>query len=295
MSLTRAALLFVLLSGAGWFTLQRLYSARPLPVETHRQGATHSNIAEPLPPSKLGTGRPPKQGTEVGKRDWGFEYQSTTDYFSFVSRAAGAALAGDGRAAYFISKALRSCATIKALYAGANDPEATLNSELAQLPTWAADMQRIRFQSCRGFLRGDAFAHLPQTGEDYHRTAFWFDLAYQGQDPIAQAYHAARDIADAQTSKSPTVATTLMSAAQRDIDDAVVSGDAASLFEIGSILSNGHGVDRLQGFAIAIVACDFGYDCSAETNDQYFGACVTTDLDLRRLALVIGIWPRRSE
>ena len=59
-----------------------------------------------------------------------------------------------------------------------------------------------------------------------------------------------------------------------DIDSAVGSGNPDALFQAGTILSNGYGIDALQGFALSIAACDLGYDCSAETNPTYFGFCV---------------------
>jgi hypothetical protein len=56
-----------------------------------------------------------------------------------------------------------------------------------------------------------------------------------------------------------------------DIDSAVASGNPDALFQAGTILSNGYGIDALQGFALSIAACDLGYDCSAETNPTYSG------------------------
>lgn len=209
------------------------------------------------------------------KKDWDKNFKASHDYYDFVSHAAKIAYEGDGRAAYYISKALQSCLLVRALYGHAADPEASLNAALAASPSWVMDAQRKTFQLCRGFLQGDAFKDLPATPEGYNKSSYWMALSYEDDDPIAQAFHAGSTVSvgnyDAQTEGSRAAFDT----AQADLNNAVMAGDPAALFEIGLILSNGHGTDPLQGYALSIAACDLGYDCSAEGNPEFFGTCAS--------------------
>jgi hypothetical protein len=210
-----------------------------------------------------------------GQESWDKQFKTSHDYFQFVAQAAQAAYRGDGRAAYYVSRALQQCSLMKASYGNAPDPETALNAALAASPSWVSDAQRNTFRLCQGFFHGDAFKDLPARPDGYAKSTFWMDIAYQDADPIAQSFHAGSTISLGNYD-SPTEANrAAFDAAQQDINSAVVSGDPATLFEIGSILSNGHAKDPLQGYALSIAACDLGYDCSAESNPQFFGVCAS--------------------
>jgi hypothetical protein len=246
----------VALGSLSWLVLgvRAVPSAPPKAVEQKAAPQIHPAVMSAGP-----------RGVSPVQITWPKEFLASQDYFAFVSKAAKPALEGDGYAALYISKALLPCLLMKTLYGKAADPQAALNQELAGMSdAWVADSKRHTFELCRGFFKGDAFASLPDRVGGYNSSRFWLDQAYHDNNPIAQSLHAGRALG---TSGD-------VSNAQADINEAVASGDPEALFRVGTILSNGHGQDALQGFAWSIAACDLGYDCSAETNPDYFGSCV---------------------
>jgi hypothetical protein len=210
------------------------------------------------------------------KIDWEKEYKQSGNYFDFVSRAARQAFDGDGRAALFISKALYQCSPVAKQYAHSVDPEADFNAYWAGMtkaPQWVLDKARKDFQACFGFIRGDAFAGLPDRPGGYNSIRYWADQASADNDPVAQSIQAGTDVAKTVFEKSSSANATSIESAQLSINNAVASGDPAALFKVGQILTDGHASNNpLQGFAVSIAACNMGYDCSAD-NVEIFGDC----------------------
>jgi hypothetical protein len=207
-----------------------------------------------------------KQATkeQLGKSvDWAKKYYGAVDYFEFVSNAAKSAVDGDGRAALYISQALNKCLGQNIEYAKSSNPEADFNAKVAaqpNLPQWVLDKERKDFQACAGFLKGDAFANLPERPGGYLSASYWMTQAYNDGDPLALAFHAGSDL----TTASLNANVPLSSSAQTDIENAVASRDPGAIFQVGQILAGGrYSNSPLQGFALAIAACDLGYDCSA--------------------------------
>jgi hypothetical protein len=209
--------------------------------------------------------------------DWDKKYAETNDYFAFVSSAAQKALDGDGRAALYIYKALTTCKPIAKQYAHSVDPEADFNAFWASMTKASSgDVDRARkdFQHCFGFIKGDAFAGLPERPGGYVSVRFWVDQASKDGDPIAQTIEAAGAIGTTTFEKSSEANSKSMESAQVALNNAVASKDPAALFQIGQLLSDGHASsDRLQGFAVSIAACNMGYDCTAN-NVELFRGCV---------------------
>jgi len=201
---------------------------------------------------------------QLGKSvDWAKKYYGAGDYFEFVSKAAKSAVDGDGRAALYISQALNKCLGQNIEYAKSSDPEADFNAKVAaqpNLPQWVLDKERKDFRSCVGFLKGDAFASLPERPGGYLSASYWMTQAYNDGDPLALAFHAGSDLTTASLNENAP----LPSSAQRDIENAVASRDPRAIFQVGQILSGGHySISPIQGFALAIAACNLGYDCSS--------------------------------
>jgi hypothetical protein len=210
--------------------------------------------------------------------DWAKEYNDTSDYFSFVSKAARKAYEGDGRAALYISKALNLCMPTARQYALSVDPEADFNahwaSTNAKAPQWALDRARSDFKSCRGFIKGDAFAGLPDRPGGYTSSVYWVNQAAADNDPVAQSLQAGEAISKTFFEKSSDSNATSMESAQLAINKAVASKDPAALFQVGRLLADGHASsDPLQGFAVSIAACDLGYDCTVD-NPAIGNGCV---------------------
>jgi hypothetical protein len=250
--------------------LHKSLMAIPTATVTH----AYSNV----PPARAGPAA--GQSAPVSRspiQDWGKAFYSANDYFDFVISATKSAVDGDGRAAFYISEAVSKCSLIVALYGRTSDPEAAFNAEWndrPHAPVWVVDKARNDFRLCSGFLKGNAFKDLPERAGGYDGK-YWLDQAYNDGDPLAQIVHAAGQLGKANSPNSSTGDVALIQAAQTDINNAVASADPKALFKIGTLISNGHGMDPIQGFAVSLAACDLGYDCAAaSSNDDIFGACV---------------------
>jgi len=228
------------------------------------------------------TTRPTKKvlPTDRPAVDWNKEFQTSSDYFPLLAKAAKAGLEGDGRAAYYVSRKWLECAADAHQYGSAEHPEEKFNeamSQLAYAPPELIEKQRRRFHACSGFYKlgdphgNDVFADLPNREGGYRSPKFWMDLAYQNNDPIAQTVHAALAV----SSTSPN--SDQIQAAQTDINNAIASGDPEALFDAGMMITNGLYTDRVEGFALSLAACDLGHDCTAANStgdDLPFGECV---------------------
>lgn len=214
--------------------------------------------------------------------NWDEEFRSSTDYFTLIAKAAKAALNGDGRAAYYVSHKWLECKALAAKYGGSTDrPEDQFSEEMAayaSLPPEIIEKKRRQFHDCAGFYKvgdrkgNDVFAEFPQRDGRYDSVKYWRDLAYQNNDPIAQTEHAALS---ASSSISPTL--DQIQVAQIDINHAIASGDPTAIYNAGMLITNGLYVDKFEGFALSLAACDLGYDCTAINstgNSMPFGECV---------------------
>ena len=212
--------------------------------------------------------------------DWNKAFQTSTNYFSLVAKVAKAALDGDGRAAYYVSRKWLQCSALASQYASAEHPGEMFNEEMSQsayaAPEWI-EKQRRRFQECSGFYKfndrkgNDVFADLPNREGGYRSAQFWMDLAYQNNDPVAQTVHAALAVGSTPPNSDQ------IQVAQADLNHAIASGDPEALFHAGMVITNGLYVDRIEGFALSLAACDLGYDCTAANSngtDLPFGDCV---------------------
>jgi TPR repeat protein len=196
--------------------------------------------------------------------------------FQFVAKSARKALDGDGKAALKIVDVLVKCVPIKIQYRDKPDPQAAFENELAgkSLPQWIIDRMRTKFLECSDFIHGTPFAGLPDRPGGYESIRFWNDLAYQENNPVALAQHAA-----AQPGLiTGTADSAKIEAAQSDINKSAATGDPEALFRVGFLLADSRvAQDPLNAFAVMIAACNLGYDCT--TNNEFaFGACVAANL-----------------
>jgi hypothetical protein len=205
----------------------------------------------------------------VGDR-WYRLMLSSPDRYTFIKEAAPAALKGDGRAAWLIGDALMDCiGDIVAVKRG-EDPAEQLQQLLQQYaqvgnPEWMAEMQRQRFERCKKLATTDPFAGLPPHEGDYMRPRYWWDRGANSDDPGAQARGAVEKFVTGKASEAQ---------AQAAIDKAVQSGDPMALFAVGFALSDLHwSSDTTRGNAIALAACELGYDCSADNPAMLIHTC----------------------
>jgi hypothetical protein len=206
---------------------------------------------------------------------WGAKFHAADDYSRFIKEALPAARAGDGRAAWYISKALRECAYVVHEYRGSADPEAQLLQELASMPNAPEWSQKIRVEHthrCLGIAREAPATGLPTV--DGHPSSYWYAQAVAAGDPIAQAAAAADAVGEVSASNgtmSDAQKADKLKTAEKNLRAAVESGDVDALYYAGELLTNTSallGSDPLQGIAMALAACQMGRDCSPNNPDD---------------------------
>lgn len=210
---------------------------------------------------------------------WTKRFYSSNNYLRFVKDALPAAMRGNGRAAFFIGKALASCAWVIQNYQHSADPYAQLQQELESepnAPQWARDLQEKKTRRCLGLVHRDPFKLLPprQGGYSY---SYWFAQGLADGDPLAQVQAAANALAKISvTSSMPgSEKRRLVDLAAKNLRVAVESGDPNALYDAGLLLAENAGVSRnpLSGIAVTLAACDLGYDCSAANPEAVFSGC----------------------
>jgi hypothetical protein len=188
------------------------------------------------------------------------------------------------------------------------NPEEALNAQLANQvysPQWLSNKARKEFQLCKGFMPAgaDAFSNLPARQGGYNSIRFWADLAVANHDPIAISSEAAVTINASVRATSPEARAAALESARAMIGQVIGSNNSTALFKIGQVLADGRvSTDPTRGFAIALAACDMGYDCSSR-NALVFGACaIQSDCaensnyaDLVRKAIGAGGYARAYE
>ena len=254
----------VLGTGAALLWLRHPTTNKPVPAKSALRGQGSKDNVNKLVPQSAETTADSDQ-----------TIKSVKDDFGFVANSARKALDGDGKVALEIANVLEKCMPIKYQYRDKQDPQAAFENELVgkNLPQWVIDRMRAKFLSCSRFINADAFAGLPDRSGGYESMRFWTDMAYQENNPVALAQHAAAQsgiiTGAADNSK--------IQAAQTDINKGAATGDPEALFRIGFLLADGRvGQDPLNGFAVMIAACNLGYDCT--TNNEFaFGACAAAN------------------
>ena len=248
-------------------------SQRPPPVVTVALPST-----EAVPTGGLVQAAPPAQATvrvesPVADRvDWNQRYSQSPDLFALTAEMAGAALAGDARAAYLIGQVLLECKVeqlaLKPYTYGtiADRVEAYLvTSKTVSEPRRAAYRRRVA--RCERLFSADPFAafDLPAAAREFQ---YWRDSALVAGDPLAVTARAARTMMKFGSADDPEVARGYREELFRDIRVAVTSRDPRALLEIGGLLTNPSLVDSADsGLAWLTAACQSGYDCSNANPD----------------------------
>lgn len=189
--------------------------------------------------------------------------------------ASDASMRGDGRAAFYVSEALLTCGLVVHTYGGSQDPEAKFAQEKAQFkgPQWALDRLERNFRRCISLASEDPLAHLPERAGGYPRS-YWYDRALALGDPMAKVNRVARNLSNVYDyeSKEKKALTTVQIKA--DLRDIVLSKDPQALHVLGFTLMNGQiSSNPFRGVAIALAACDLGFDCTPNNPDSVNAVC----------------------
>jgi len=211
-------------------------------------------------------------GAKAPREDWNQRYLVADDFFAFVEAAAPAAMAGDARAQYLISRALLHCRL--ELIAEKQPP----------LPYATPNPRRF----CTRFHEGhplDAFG-VPEEAKSF---VYWRETALAHGDALAVIadalttfgkYEAARDQATKEQLRQQFLA---------GIRVVVESRDPEAVMDISSFVLQQPNPDEPWGFVSWFVAaCELGLDCSkpppamarycATSRSCYMGLQTVTDM-----------------
>lgn len=209
---------------------------------------------------------------------WAHGYYSADSLFTYATRVAKAAIAGDGRAQYFLSRTLEYCdSRITPIKRSGLTVDEYLES--TRLPyTTESMMQKNRreIERCRGFLHANPLAKLslPRKAQT---EKYWFAKAVQSKDPLALIDRAA-------LAAGPTRANSAKKekAVQKEVLDAahaaIVSKEPAAISDVGRLFMSGRLArdPSFQGPAWLLAACELGYDCSANNPQLPYVSCDQT-------------------
>lgn len=267
------------------FSFSRYGSAKTNPiaasVAASKKESNDNAIESPLP-----TAASPgvtANTSAVSKIDWRSKYAKSENYYEFVPEAVRSALNGDGRASYYLSKVMFSCAGVIKLNHSNVDPAEKFNEDRQQnapyMPEAEATKQLNKIRLCAHLGKDDVFAGTQLQGqEEAYRFKYWRDKALTQRDPIAEAEQANSELLTVLASPSTDDAkNAVLERSQGYINHAVASNEAEALFKVGILLSNGnYSSNPLRGVALSIAACELGYDCSTDNMANVWSACKYT-------------------
>lgn len=234
-------------------------AARQTPIPTPSGEAPSAGVLPKPADREAGSQQHAAPASAITPSEWRQRLEKSSDYFQFVSDAAVAAQAGDGRAALLLSEALATCLLFKHQFGNHPDPKAAFDANLAEQPMEsiaAREMERKIFSKCERFLAEDPFARLPQRAEGY-TVQYWRRLAEQNNDPVARIQHALVQAKPSSAAESAAFLDTV----RPDLATAIRSKDTDALFNAGLLLTDARiSKDPLRGVAWMIVAVASGYD-----------------------------------
>lgn len=268
-------------ASAYWIWREKGYVASS---QTVRNGVGSKELSTRFPAANVGTTFEVQEPDGVrpseseGAEDWGIQYVGASDYGVFVGRAAKSALAGNGRAAYYVSQALGLCADIIQLARVSQNPWVTFQDGFAKTPytpPWVRDKQVKKFNKCISLSRGNVFDAFPPVDGGY-TYAYWRNLALSRKDPLAIADETNRVSLNISNLRSPEERSAAIEEVKGELREVISTKDKEALFTAGSTITNGSlGVDVLKGFALSLVACDLGYDCSVKNTTLPLADCLS--------------------
>ncbi len=270
--------LVVVVAGVLWLRLGPWHAPSEqalVPASPDNQGTTEVTKDVATKPTDLRVD--PDSGQEPDT--WKSEYLRTHDYAAFVSTAAKAASAGDGNAAWYVGEAIAVCGgVIKFRGETANAKQAYMKAHT--YPTTPPDrvaMTSALFDQCIGLAQSPEFVDWQVGKGGKMSVQYWRDRALELGEPSAKAAYVIANIAVVQTVKSPEERAQLKQQLTNYSRDVVRSKDPDAIFQLGNRMINGDiAREPTFGFAMALAACDLGYDCSAQNKQNYWSDCASS-------------------
>lgn len=253
-------------------------TASPAATSSTTSGAIAGALNSPVVGAREKHGTSELLAKSTALSAWTAKFRASDDYLKFVKDALPRAVNNDGRAAWYIGEALKTCALVMHSYRSSADPEAQLTEQLAGMPKapqWARDLLAQNTHRCLGLAKEDPFKDLPGQVGGYP-ISYWEQQALEDGDPLAQEQTAATalTLVAATRSMSQDERATQYKIAETDLRAAVVSGDPDALYLAGMLLADPrYSSDTLNGTAVALAACELGRDCSANNPENSFYNC----------------------
>jgi hypothetical protein len=207
--------------------------------------------AEPATPPPSTDHRAPtateleRVGVEDAPREnWNERYLATGDFFAFVAGAAPAAISGDARAQYLISRALLYC---RVAVLAENEPRPYASPHALRLCD--------RFHNAHPL---DAF-DLPAEAKSF---TYWRDQALANGDALAVVADAHTIFGRYEVERDPATKEQLREQVLAGIRVVVESRDPEGVMTIATFAARRPTANGLRGWASWLVAaCELGLDC----------------------------------
>jgi len=236
--------------------------------------ANVSTFASSVPPPQV-----LKQPTQTESRiegpraprthsNWKSDFTSAGDLGEFVVRATTAADAGDGAAAYYAGEALAQCSLIvRTIQKGLDEDGyiALITSKFT--PPELTAIQRTQYKRCASLATRTEFAEWSREMGGKMTGGYWLNLAVKHGSAIAKAEQIARSALSVRNTEQ-------IEQLRSYAADIVRAGEPEALFHLGSVMLNTNiAKDPVYGLALALAACDSGYDCSAKEHNSGWSHC----------------------
>ncbi len=221
------------------------------------------------------------------RAQWYEDTHHSTDIAQTVRDAAAAAEAGDDGAARAMTDIMLRCALpLRSIRSGATR-EAFIANYGKSNSAYAAHLQRV-YDECAPLATAAGFENWETVAGGKWGVQYWRQLSLELGNPATEAEVLAEDLMQV-TSGTPEQREKAQTQAQAFVKDILQKADGESWYRLGMRLGNNDlSSDISTGFALALAACEIGYDCSGdnERNDWYAcrwqpGCTETMDLNER--------------
>jgi hypothetical protein len=205
--------------------------------------------------------------------DWMNRFRDSADYWELANEAVAAAVNGDARAQYALSRALGECNTQVELYRRIySDP--TLGPEQiiemataskanrSSVSVQVLERGRQDFMKCARFFSGPprALSEL-QLGLEAESKDYWRSQALENNDPLAHLEQTSSSMSRLKYIDEDTAPKALESI-RAGLTIAAASADPEAWFQIGNLVAYAGSSVSAESAAWVLAACESGYDCS---------------------------------
>lgn len=205
------------------------------------------------------------------RAQWYEDTHRSTDIAKAVRDAAAAAEAGDDGAARAMTYIMLRCALPLRSIRSGGTREAYIAGYGKSNSAYAAHLQRI-YDQCAPLATAAGFEGWENVPGGKWGVKYWRDLSLELGNPATEAEVLAEDLMQAAASGTPEQRTKAQQKAHTFLKDILQKADGESWYVLGMRLGNSDlSSDISTGFALALAACEIGYDCSGdnERNDWY--------------------------